>query len=318
VVTADFTGDGILDLAIADPGSPLLTVLKGNGDGTFTQVNGEPQLPENSNLIGMADFNGDGKLDLAYSVSPNTVNFFLGNGDGTFAPALTGTVNNAQFGGGAVADFNNDGRFDVAIANSSNTFFVLLQKVPGPHVSIALASGQDPCGLNQSVTFTAVVTASPFNPTGSVTFSQGTTILGTVPLVGGEASYTATFKQAGTLPIAAAYSGDQNYPARHSNIVPQIVNKYTTSISLFASPNPSNHDQSVTFSALVQSSGPLPTGKVFFKNEGVTMGAGTLTNGLATFTKSNLRSGTYTITATYAGDADSAESTSQPWQQVVN
>ena len=318
VVTGGFTGDGILDLVIADSNSPLLTVLKGNGDGTFTQVNGEPQLPENSTLIGMADFNGDGKLDLAYSIPPNTLNFYLGNGDGTFATALTGTVNNAQFGGGAVGDFNGDGRFDLAIANSSNTFFVLRQRIREPQVSIALTSAKNPGGLNQPVPFTATVTARPFDPTGSVTFKQGTTVLGTAPLIDGHASFTFTFNEAGRFPITATYSGDQNYSARISNIVLQTIDKYATSISMSASPNPSNHDQSVTFSAVVQSNGPSPTGIVAFKKEGRTIGTGTLVNGLATFTKSNLLPGTYTISAMYGGDAESAQSTSPFWQQVVN
>jgi hypothetical protein len=318
VIAGDFTGDGNLDLAIVDPSSTALTILKGNGDGTFTQVSGEPSLPQSSNLVGMADFNGDGKVDLAYSTAPNIITLFLGNGDGTFQAGLSETVDNGQFGGGGVGDFNGDGRLDLAIANSSDTFFILRQKVPPPSVSVTLASGQDPSYVNQPVTYTAVVSASPYSPTGSVTFKQGATILGTVPLVDGQASFTTTFTKAGSFSIVASYSGDQNYRAKNSNQVEQIVNKYTTATYLSSSPNPSAHGQPVTFTAAVSSAGPLPTGKVAFKNGSASLGSGDLVSGVVTLTKSNLPLGSLSITATYEGDAESEESTTPALVQVVN
>jgi hypothetical protein len=313
VMTGDFTGDGKLDLAIADPGSTTLTILKGNGDGTFTQLSGEPTVPGNSNLVGMGDFNGDGNLDLAFSTGPNIITLFLGNGDGTFQTGLSQTVNNGQFGGGAVGDFNGDGRLDLAMANSSDTFYILRQTVAAPNVSITLSSGQDPIYVNQSVTYTAVVSASPYGPSGTVTFKQGATVLGTAPLVDGQAAFTATFTKAGSFPIVASYSGNQNYRAKNSIAVEQIVNKYATSIALGVSPYPTVHHQPVTFTATVSSSGgPLPTGKVVFKNGSVSLGSGTLANGVASLTKSHLPVGTLSISATYEGDADSEMSTLTP------
>jgi hypothetical protein len=312
VTAGDFTGDGKLDLAIADAGATTLTILKGNGDGTFAQVSGEPALPVNSNLVGMGDFNGDGNLDLAFSTAPNIVTLFLGNGDGTFQTGLSTTVNNGQFGGGAVGDFNGDGRLDLALANSSDTFLILRQTVAPPSVSVTLDSGQDPSFVNQPVTFMATVTASPYSPVGSVTFKQGATILGSTPLVDGQAGFTTTFTKAGSFPIVASYSGDQNYRAKNSIAVEQIVNKYATNVVLGVSPNPATHGQPVTFTAAVSSAGPLPTGKVVFKNGSAWLGSGDLVNGVATLTKSNLPVGTLSITATYDGDADNEMSTVTP------
>jgi hypothetical protein len=231
---------------------------------------------------------------------------------------LSETVDNGQFGGGGVGDFNGDGRLDLAIANSSDTFFILRQKVPPPSVSVTLTSGGDPSYVNQPVTFTAVVSASPYSPTGSVTFKQGATILGTVPLVDGQASFTATFTKAGSFPIVASYSGDQNYRAKNSNQGEQIVNKYTTATYLSSSPNPSAHGHPVTFTAAVSSAGPLPTGKVAFKNGSASLGSGDLVSGVATLTKSNLPSGSLSITATYEGDAESEQSTTPALVQAVN
>jgi hypothetical protein len=64
--------------------------------------------------------------------------------------------------------------------------------------------------------------------------------------------------------------------------------------------------------------GPMPTGKVIFKNGSTTMGVAELSGGVATFTKSNLPRGTYSITAVYDGDNASEASTSPVWTQVID
>lgn len=314
VTTGDFDGDGNLDLAIA-AGSNL-TILKGNGDGTFAVVSGEPPS-SGSGLVTTADLNGDGKLDLIFTGS-NTISIFLGNGDGTFQPALNETVGNSPAAIG-IGDFNGDGRLDLAVTNSSdNTISILRQTLAAPKVSVTLTSSQNPSLVDQSVTYNAAVSASPFIVTGSVSFKQGATVLGTVPLTNGQAAFTTTFTKSGTFSIVASYSGDQNYKTKNSTAVKQIVNKYTTSTALASNPNPSAHGQPVTFTAKVSSSGPLPTGKIVFKNGTIVLGSANLVNGVATLTKANLPSGSLSITATYNGDAASGTSTSAVLVQVVN
>jgi trimeric autotransporter adhesin len=119
LVAADFNGDGKIDLALASYNSTTsaltpITILLGNGDGTFTAAPSQPQFVA-SKLVA-ADFNGDGKIDLAaINVSDNAVAILLGNGDGTFTAVPTSPTGGS---GAAVGDFNGDGKPDLAIAAS--------------------------------------------------------------------------------------------------------------------------------------------------------------------------------------------------------
>jgi hypothetical protein len=100
VKAADFNGDGIMDLATANSSNNGVSVLLGNGDGTFQWVEWEGVYNDPTSLA-VGDFNADGKLDLATNSHNNMDPFFigvddivvlLGNGDGTLAsPVYLGT-----------------------------------------------------------------------------------------------------------------------------------------------------------------------------------------------------------------------------------
>ena len=79
IVAGDFNSDGKLDLAVANYGDGTITLLLGKGDGTFTQAAGSPYAVEQYPYqIAVADFNGDGKLDLATAnLSDGTVSILL-------------------------------------------------------------------------------------------------------------------------------------------------------------------------------------------------------------------------------------------------
>jgi hypothetical protein len=78
-VAGDFNNDGKLDLAVANLADDTVTLLLGNGDGTFTQASGSPYpVGHGPYAIAAADFNGDGKLDLAVAnLSAGTVSVLL-------------------------------------------------------------------------------------------------------------------------------------------------------------------------------------------------------------------------------------------------
>jgi len=125
----DFNGDGKQDLAVVNTGSANVSILLGNGDGTFQpavnySVGGSP------GYVAVGDFNGDGKLDLAVSNGP-VVNILLGNGDGTFRPPKDYKVHGLAYDV-YVADFNGDGKSDLLTVNTRNgKISVLLGKGDG-------------------------------------------------------------------------------------------------------------------------------------------------------------------------------------------
>jgi hypothetical protein len=148
VASGDFNRDGKLDLVVANRLSNTVSVLLGNGDGTFqTAVNyGTGTGPE---ALAVADFNADGKLDIAVTnTSSNTVSILLGNGDGTFKSHVDYTTNLFPFAVTA-ADFNGDGKLDLAIAESnSNTLGILLGNGDGTFQSyVDYAVGVNPTGI---------------------------------------------------------------------------------------------------------------------------------------------------------------------------
>src|SRR5207253_6356815 len=129
VSVGDFNGDGRPDVAVANHNSSNVSVLLGNGNGTFqAAVNyGVGTLPYS---VSVGDFNGDGKPDLAVAnYGSNNLSVLLGNGNGTFQAK----VNYGSGGAGTgpisvtVGDFNGDGKPDLAAANyNSNKVIVLI------------------------------------------------------------------------------------------------------------------------------------------------------------------------------------------------
>jgi hypothetical protein len=117
----DLNGDGHQDLVLGSNGG--ISVSLGRGDGTFIDTVGLPSASFPGTYLGItvADFNGDGKPDIAAidSGSPTagvgTLDFYSGNGDGTFATPTSVPLWATFPASLASGDFNADGKQDILI-----------------------------------------------------------------------------------------------------------------------------------------------------------------------------------------------------------
>ncbi len=184
----------------------------------------------------------------------------------------------------------------------------------GLETTTTLTSDINPSTVGQNVTFTATV--SPAAATGTVTFSDGATVLGTGTLTGGVATFSTSTLALGTHPITAAYGGDATYSNSTSLPLDQVVTQIDTATVVLGAPNPSLVGDSVTFTATVTPA--AATGTVTFNVDGIDIASPpTLVGGVATYTISTLTAGSHPIIATYSGDGTYLPS-SDTTTQVVN
>src|SRR5205814_670697 len=107
----DVNDDGSPNSLLANESRNSVAALRGNGDGTFQPPRITPFIGDPESIV-IRDFNGDGKMDLAFANddAPDAkVTVMLGNGDGTFQPAQRFSAGAAESESLAAGDFNGDG-----------------------------------------------------------------------------------------------------------------------------------------------------------------------------------------------------------------
>jgi hypothetical protein len=140
LAVGDFNKDGKLDVVVTahavysgyytSTDNGYVNVLIGNGAGGFSADNVYALGAVDPPSVAVADFNGDGNLDLAVNEG-SAVGVMLGNGNGTFQSAQNYAVRAGWGYAVAAADFNGDGKIDLATANGNNSVNVLLGKGNG-------------------------------------------------------------------------------------------------------------------------------------------------------------------------------------------
>jgi len=197
-----------------------------------------------------------------------------------------------------------------------STSNVVSQDVQAPG-KITLVSNPNPSTYGTPVTLiVAVAPTGTATATGTVSILDGAQQIGTSALASrtGQTTFTTSTLGVGTHSITAVYPGDLNYGPATSAPVAQIVNQAQTATSVSAVPNPGIAGGSVALTAVIKVTAGVsaPSGAVTFSSGANTLGSATVgANGTATLNM-KFAVGTYSIVATYAGDANDAGSVSAP------
>jgi len=184
-----------------------------------------------------------------------------------------------------------------------------------------LTSSLNPSNYGQAVALTATVTSTgPYQPTGTITFKNGSAWLGSGTLnAGGVATLTTAKIPVGVNTLTSTYSGNAFDGTSVSAAIILTVSQASVSMRLTSTPNPSTFGKSVKFTAKLTSNGGLPTGQpVTFSYNGATLGTANVNStGVATFSTITLPRGTDVVTAAYSGSVYYS-SASASVTQVVN
>jgi hypothetical protein len=305
VVVGDFNGDGNPDLAVTSPNqnTGVVTVLLGNGDGTFSPSAISPTVGDGPNYAAVGDFNGSGVSELAVANQPsNAVAVFL---SGASATATASAISLVGSGTHQVeASYPGDSTHGSSISATTPL------TVPKAYTSLILTASATSAQYGQPVTLTA--TLIPYAAYGqssngeTITFRSGSSVLGTSTLASGVATLSVISFPPGNDVLTAAYAGDADLDSSTSNQV--TIAAGITTLTLTVSPaSPEAPGQPVTLTATLSpySAGSQSTNgeTITFYSGGVNLGTGTLASGVATFTTPNLPVGSDALTAIFNGDS---------------
>jgi len=232
---------------------------------------------------------GSPKLGAAYTASINP----------SLAPGIHSIV--ATYTG----DADTNGSVSASFALTVNLATTAATVTSAPNPALVLAP----------VTFTATVTGNGGSPTGTVSiYANGTTLLGMASLgANGTATIPYAATAVGSLSVTAVYAGDANDAGATSPAITQVIGTIPTAAAIGYSSTGGVLPTVVLEATVIGVSGPTPTGVVKFASGSTTLGSAPLdATGVATLNPNLAPGVSYTIIATYEGDALHSMSTSAP------
>jgi large repetitive protein len=340
IAVADLNGDGKRDLVVVAcsstpedecSGGGLVSVLMGNGDGTFKPAviysSGGYQVQEaRSTAVALVDVNGDGKLDILvanncaapceFGEGEGSVAVLLGNGDGTFQPAVSYDPGFQDSTSLAVGDVNGDGKPDLLVTGFSS---------PGVGILLGNGDGTFQHAITSNVGGDEAIAVGDVNGDGKLDLLvgwEGLDVLlgdgdGTLqsPVVYNDASgagaiVVADVNHDGFPDVVTAGEGESEIA-----VLLHVGDKPST-IALTSSPNPSVYGQVVFTATVGSASGPVPTGVVQLYDGSNFAGSATLASGKASIS-SDVGVGSNSMTAVYEGSLTYSPSLSGVVNQIV-
>ena len=331
IAIGDFNGDGNVDLAVTNQNDNTVSILLNQNCASFPPMlcafapaAVSPAVGAGPLAIATADMNADGILDLVVANSSgNSVSVLLGDGTGAFNAVVP--QGQPDFSTGAapqavvVADFNQDGRLDMITGNASGSYSYLRQAAVA-QLSLTTSNPTPFYGMFLSFTANVIPPFGQATPTGTVTFFDGATPMGTVSLSGYQAYFQFTGLNAGSHQVTAVYNGDSNFLSVTSNAVSETVTQAQTTITLTSNVSMVTYVQPFTLTATIQpeNTGTATGAVTFFDTSSSTsLGSATLANNVAQLTLSQVTPGAHVITARYQGDSNFTGSGSATYTETI-
>ncbi len=362
IALGDVNGDNKLDIVVGNAcaldscSNSIVSLLLGNGDGTFRPPVTFDPGGSTPVAISVRDVSGDGNPDLLIAVRclygtdcSGGMSVLLGNGDGTFQTPVTYDTDGAVATAIWIEDIDSDGYLDAIVANGD----VSLDENHSGDISVFKGNGdgtfQMPTLYSSAGFVSLAVAVADVNgdsipdlvSTAFCRFNQhqhcGPGSLVGVSFGNGDGTFqppVLTYYSGGQEPqqlVIGDVDGDGRpdlvvanecqAPGLCSNGSAGVllnIGKFETTTSIASNLNPAVYGQAVNLTAQINSVGkPVPTGKVKFLSGGTLLGSAAVSGNMATLTSTSLPAGALSIAATYEGDKDSGQSVSAALSEVV-
>ena len=226
-----------------------MTVVNGNGDGTFGAEQNFSLLAATGNVLALADLNNDGQTDFLSANSDGTISVLVGQ------QTVTATATGISVPGPVTQDVAASYGGDNAHAGSLSSTIPLQPVISTTQLTATpfLSTAGTPITLSATIGSTL---SSPAGA-GTVAFYNGTSLLATVNVSAGAASYSVTGLPPGTTSYSAVFSGSSALGTSTSSTVSiHVVPQSTTTLSV--STNAASSSTPIVLSSTVTLPGNLP------------------------------------------------------------
>jgi hypothetical protein len=311
-VIATFLGTGVF----ADSVSGVLSHVVSPGQ-TSTALTADPQssvfgqaVHFTATVSAVAPAAGQPGGNVTFTADGNSSTVAVVNGVATLA------ISNLSVGTHSIAaTFAGTANF---LGSVSNTIAYVTAKGA---TKTDLAADHPNSVYGQVVRFTATVSAvapAAGQPGGNVMFLADSTVIGTVPVVNGTATFETASLHAGLRTITASYNGDSNFDVGTASALQQSVAKAPTRVDASAHSVPIGASPVINVSVSVPARSDLiPSGNVTVSDAGVMLGVSPLAHGAVSFTLVPLAAGDHSLLVTFSGDSDYEASNATVVQTVT-